>query len=152
VNQRNRSKLHGQFVDPSGTPIVSDHVMTDTTPKVKERPPTVVVAMGNHLVFWYNRERAERATRAGLVLPDQSKDNYETPVFEVLSVGEQCKSGVVVGDLVFAYGEARVTKHLFNGQEWEFLACPEDKIIGRINTSHPEWQRVYGTPDDQSKQ
>lgn len=137
--------LKGRFVDPTGAPI-GTHIATETRRSNKPRPPALMEAMGNHVVLWFDRNRLESMTKSGLVLPEGTIDNHESPIFEVLSVGPDCEEGVSrlqVGDVVTVWREVKVYVYMFNGGQWEYTICSEDKVTGRVDVSHPEWVAAY---------
>lgn len=132
----------GQFVDPTGAPIVN-HIATETAKSNKPRPPALVKAVTNHVVLWFDRNRLANMTKAGLIVPEGTLDNHESPIFEVLSVGPQCRSGVVVGDIVTVWRETKVYVYMFNGGKWEYTICTEDKITGQVDVTHQDWVAAY---------
>jgi len=127
------------------------HILANNQSEVKPKPPPVLKAYGNFVVMWFNEARKVNMTKAGLMLPEGTQDNYETAVFEVLSVGPLCKSGVQVGDIVTAHPEVRILKYLFNHSRWVYVCCTEDKITGAVDVNSEAWRSAYGDYADPSK-
>lgn len=117
-----RNENRYREANPANIPMVDDRPDNTKGPLLK----CPFRAAGKKIVL--EPVKAPTATRAGLELPDRTQEHFETPTGWVLSVGEDVKIKIAVGDRVVCY--AHTPMGAINVGEKRFIICVEEDIVG----------------------
>ena len=80
------------------------------------------------------RQLEQGRTKGGLIIPDNTKENPETVIAEVLAVGPDVKR-VKIGDTVLIHGATPVRKvrwNTYGASDQDFIVIEEEKILGTV--------------------
>ncbi len=96
----------------------------------REIPPKLFVPNGQQIAI--HVYEAESETDGGLILPDNAKDKWTTPIALVISAGPKCEQ-VKDGDKILVHPSTKGTTVRYGGKEWVLIH--ESNVCGVLEKS-----------------